>query len=166
MTESVLFEERQSPAAWMRALVLSIPLAPLYGVVRQIVQGQPFGTKPMSNTGLALLAAGSTAMSIALWNLKLVTEVRPGEVRIRFWPFARRRIPANEIVFYEARTYSPIREYGGWGVRYGFGRGMAYSMSGNRGVQLELTDGKRVLIGSQRPEELAAALGAAGAITR
>ncbi len=165
MTEIVLFEERQHPAAWTRALVLSAPAVPLYGVVRQIVLGQPFGAKPMSNTGLALLAAGMTAMSAALWNLELVTQVRRGEVRIRFWPFARRRIPIDEIVSYEVRTYRPIREYGGWGVRYGFG-GTAYNMSGNRGVQLELADGKRVLIGSQRPEELAAALGAAGAVTR
>jgi hypothetical protein len=33
---------------------------------------------------------------------------------------------------------------------------------GDRGVQLVLQDGKKVLIGSQRPEELAAALQSAG----
>jgi hypothetical protein len=39
-------------------------------------------------------------------------------------------------------------EYGGWGIKYGK-MGKAYNVSGNRGVQLEFTDGKRLLIGSQ-----------------
>jgi hypothetical protein len=31
---------------------------------------------------------------------------------------------------------------------------MAYNVSGDRGVQIELLNGKRLLIGSQRAEEL------------
>ena len=34
-------------------------------------------------------------------------------------------------------------------------------MSGNRGVQLRLANGEELLIGSQRPEELAAAISTA-----
>jgi hypothetical protein len=49
-------------------------------------------------------------------------------------------------------------EYGGWGLRYGGDNGWAYNARGNRGVQLVLQGEKRVLIGSQRPEELLAAL--------
>jgi hypothetical protein len=65
-------------------------------------------------------------------------------------------------VRWEARTYRPILEYGGWGIRYSpFGQGCAYNVSGNRGVQLELADGQRILIGSQRAEELARAIGEA-----
>jgi hypothetical protein len=55
------------------------------------------------------------------------------------------------------QTYRPIRDYGGWGIRYGRG-GKAYNVSGNRGVMLELSDGQKLLIGSQRPEELANAI--------
>jgi hypothetical protein len=65
-----------------------------------------------------------------------------------------------EIVHRETRTYRPILEYGGWGVRYSFVRkGWAYTVSGNRGVQLQLANGKRILVGSQRAEELARAIG-------
>jgi hypothetical protein len=35
---------------------------------------------------------------------------------------------------------------------------MAYNVSGNRGLQLELTNGKKILLGTQRPEEIAQAL--------
>jgi hypothetical protein len=61
---------------------------------------------------------------------------------------------------HEAITYSPLRDYGGWGIRRG-AKGKAYNVSGNHGVRLELSDGKRILIGSQRPEELSEAVAAA-----
>jgi hypothetical protein len=35
---------------------------------------------------------------------------------------------------------------------------MAYNVSGNRGVEVELTDGRTVMVGSRRPDELAGAL--------
>jgi hypothetical protein len=52
-----------------------------------------------------------------------------------------------------------LREYGGWGVR-GFGSNRAYNMRGDQGVQLDLVDGSRVLIGTQRPGELETAIAA------
>ncbi|NVL91956.1 MAG: hypothetical protein HWN71_02845 [Desulfobacterales bacterium] len=55
-------------------------------------------------------------------------------------------------------TYNPLKDYGGWGIRYGRG-GRAYNVSGNRGVYLELSNGKSLLIGSLQPEELARAIG-------
>ena len=44
-------------------------------------------------------------------------------------------------------------EYGGWGNR-GFSSNKAYTVGGNRGVQLRLVDGSKVLIGSNEPELL------------
>jgi hypothetical protein len=92
--------------------------------------------------------------------LRLETRVDATEIRLRFLPLARRTIPLTEIQSCEARTYRPLREYGGWGIRGG-SSGMAYNVSGDRGVQLVLTSGKRVLIGSQRADELAAIINGA-----
>ena len=55
-----------------------------------------------------------------------------------------------------------MREFGGWGIRVSR-NGRAYNASGNTGVQLVLADGSHILIGTQRAEELLAALRAAGA---
>lgn len=41
------------------------------------------------------------------------------------------------------------RDYGGWGIRYGR-KGKAFNVFGSRGLQLEFTNGKRLLIGSQK----------------
>ncbi|MES2389410.1 MAG: hypothetical protein V4543_15515, partial [Bacteroidota bacterium] len=60
------------------------------------------------------------------------------------------------------RTYSPMGEYGGWGIRYGINKGWLYNVSGNMGLQLELLDGKKVLIGTRKPDEIIAALRKSG----
>jgi hypothetical protein len=89
---------------------------------------------------------------------ELRTEVRDDGLYARFFPLTRQhRFSWSDIRSCEARTYRPLLEYGGWGVRCGR-RGKAYNFRGNRGVQLEFTDGRRLLIGSQRSEELAVAI--------
>ncbi len=56
-----------------------------------------------------------------------------------------------------ARRYSPLREYGGWGIRYGWS-GWAYNLRGHEGVQLVFQNGGKLLLGSQQPQELEAAI--------
>jgi hypothetical protein len=94
------------------------------------------------------------------WVLKLETEVRPDGLYVRYFPFHIhfKRFGAEDFSEYYARTYRPIREYGGWGIRCSFGKGKAYNVSGNKGVQLVFKSGKRLLIGSQRDEELEEAI--------
>ena len=48
-----------------------------------------------------------------------------------------------DVAYAEARTYAPLREYGGWGIR-GLSRKRAYNVSGNRGVELSLVDGRKL----------------------
>ncbi|MCL6629547.1 MAG: DUF6141 family protein, partial [Armatimonadetes bacterium] len=103
------------------------------------------------------------AVLLLMYYSKLITEVRGDGIYIRYVPFHRsyRRFLFSEIQSWEPRTYSPIGEYGGWGIRWGRGGGidnLAYNVSGNQGVQLVLKNGKRILIGSQKPQELAQAI--------
>jgi len=93
-----------------------------------------------------------------IWFLKLelLTEVRDDVLEVRFRGlFVRRVIPLAEIRHFEAKTYHPIRDYGGWGARRG-AASLADNVSGTRGVELRLAGGKSRL--SQRPEELVLAL--------
>lgn len=92
-------------------------------------------------------------------SLNLTTEVHTDGLYYRFFPNHRsfRKITLPEIKQYNVRTYSAIKDYGGYGVRLGK-KGKAYNVSGNKGIQLELLDGKRILFGSKRPEEFLQAL--------
>ena len=89
--------------------------------------------------------------------MKLITAVHKDGLTLRFHPLTHQIIPNEHIKTCKVRKYHPIREYGGWGIRYGR-KGKAYTVSGTLGVQLELVQEKSLLIGSQRPIELAKAI--------
>ncbi|HLY16659.1 MAG TPA: hypothetical protein VKR61_05520 [Bryobacteraceae bacterium] len=111
-------------------------------------------------SGALLWPAFLVTVVVAVWflRLKMVTEVRPDGLFVWFvWLWPERTIPWNQIRSVEARRYRPIRDFGGWGVRWA-ARGIVYHARGNRGARLELDSGERVLIGSQRSDELVRAI--------
>jgi hypothetical protein len=88
------------------------------------------------------------------------TIVTDTELSVSFgalFPLYRRRIPLHEIASAQADTYAPLAEYGGWGIKGAPGNS-ALNARGDQSVRLTLRDGKRILVGSQRPGELAEAL--------
>lgn len=52
------------------------------------------------------------------------------------------------------RTYRPVMEYGGWGIKYSFRNGKVYNVMGKKGLQLVLKNGRHILFGTQKPEEV------------
>lgn len=92
---------------------------------------------------------------------KLETRIDNEGITIRFFPFQRiyYYVRWDEIESAKIRMYKPIREYGGWGLRYSFTHGKAYNVSGNKGLQLVLKSGKKFLIGTQKEAELQKFLG-------
>ena len=53
-----------------------------------------------------------------------------------------------------AVTYSPLTEFGGWGIRWSAKGKTAWTTRGNRALRLELADGKVLYVGSDRPERI------------
>ena len=110
---------------------------------------------PVSWVGLVIVSA----VAAFLYSLRLETEVRGDGIYIKMWPLHRsfRRISWSEVKRYEPRHYNPLREFGGWGIRWVPGK-IAYNVRGNRGIWIERTDDRSVLIGSQRVEEFVTAI--------
>jgi hypothetical protein len=92
--------------------------------------------------------------------LRMTTEVTPIDLRVWFgWiPTYRRSVPVATIVRLEVVTYRPLADYWGWGIRSGRDGERVLNARGDRGVRIDLADGTRLLIGSQRPEALALVL--------
>lgn len=136
----------------------------LYGFVQQIILDEPFGNNPSSDSEMifsmivSTLVLGGVIYLLGFGTLK--TEVTSEGIVMDYPPFIRRRLYRwEDIESAEVRQYHPIREYGGWGWRLGlFGKGRAFNVAGNKGLQLVLRNGKRVLIGTQHPDDLRAAL--------
>ncbi len=55
------------------------------------------------------------------------------------------------------RKSKPLREFGGWGIRWVPGK-IAYNVSGNQGGWIQRTNDRSVLIGSQHPEDFVKAI--------
>ena len=163
---NVTFREiQQFRQKWIWALLLLVDLSIIipfgYGMFKQLMLGQTWGNQPMSDTAIAIVGIVSIifmgGFTYLFYVLKLIIEVRDDGLYIQFFPFSRQLISFDNIKTCEVRTYRPIKEYGGWGIRYGK-KGKAYNISGNKGVQLDFYKGKPLLIGSQKPEKLAQAI--------
>jgi len=123
----------------------------------QIIRGQPVGNKPPDALTIAFLVIGGIGVPALIFFMKLIVETTFEGVRVRFVPFVNRLIRYDEIRSAEAKSYSPLREYGGWGIR-GVGKKIAYNARGNEGVLLTLKDGGTIMLGSQRAPELEQAI--------
>jgi hypothetical protein len=107
----------------------------------------------------------------------LTTYINEDGIYIRVFPFFLKPQYFSWDIITKAyvRKYRPIKEYGGWGVNQGgfrfnifriqtlrfhslWSNNVAYNMSGNMGLQLELNNGKRVLIGTRKPVEVESVL--------
>jgi hypothetical protein len=99
------------------------------------------------------------AVAGVLYSLGLETEIRADGIYFRTWPIYRsfRRISWAEIGRYGPRSYRPLREFGEWGIRWVPGK-LAYDVSGDQGVWIGRTNGRSILVGSQRVEEFLIAI--------
>lgn len=160
-SQSVLFHEEQKFTQMWVLILVFIPVGMAwYAAIQQLWLHKPFGSHPAPDIILWIVwILFGFGLPLFFFSAKLSTEVRSDGIYIRFFPFHRefRTLPFESIKQYEAKDYSPFKEYGGYGIRYGKS-GKAYNVSGNRGVQLELVSGRKILIGSNRADELAAAI--------
>ncbi len=93
-----------------------------------------------------------------IWAVRLSVSVDAAGVSIRYRPVAKRQIPLAEIAEVKVVKYRPIKDFGGWGPRTGRGGVRCFTLSGTDGVELKLTGGDTVLIGSNMPAGLVGAI--------
>jgi hypothetical protein len=160
-----IFKETQKfnqPMIWVGMIFIGLIMTSIFGfgIYRQIIQGVPFGNNPMSDNGLIITFVLTILLFICLVLLfrfaRLSTIIDQRGIEYRFFPFQLKyhKINWDEIEKKEVITYKPIRDYGGWGMRFNR-KGKAFNVSGDKGIQLYLKNGKQILIGTQKETELA-----------
>ena len=152
---TTLFRETQRfTQRWVWALILGVAALTWYGLIRQILMGEPVGDRPIGDVAMVLIwLVVGVGFPLGLFLMRLDTRVTPKGIHVRFVPFHRweRSWDFDELTQIEPRRYAPLRDYGGWGIRVG-PRGFAYNVKGHEGIQLVLGSGRRVLIGTQDPD--------------
>jgi hypothetical protein len=138
-------EEQRFDQSWIWALLGIVTTGV---IISLLITGQ---------WGWMLLMAGIPLMvSMALLSsFRLHTRIDDSGVHFRTNPFfgKNKTITWSAIDQIYVRQYSPLLEYGGWGVRYGL-NGWAYIARGNQGIQIVRKNGRRILLGTQKPEEV------------
>lgn len=148
----------RQPMLWV--LLLGIEGYLIYANYSQLVNNQSIGDHPVSNLFLMGFLLVWTLFLCFLWSVKLMTKIDENGIYTRF-SYLQRKFKFfswTEVESCYIRTYSPLREYGGWGIRWGSKHGMAYSVSGDQGLQLVLKDKRQVIIGTQEGLQLKAYL--------
>ncbi len=153
------FREVQRPRQWwVWGILLLVIFLSWNDFIQRILLDEPEQPGDPSDTFVMVSwALFGLGLPLFFMMIKLVVEVRPDEIYIRLFPIRTRRVPLHRIQAFEARRYRPIRDYGGWGWRLSR-HGVAFNISGSHGVELVLDDGERIMIGSQKADELAAAI--------
>ena len=139
------FTESQQFPNWLRYGILLFTIILFIIIVRSNGPNQFF---PMTIIGLLI---GFPGYIIHSWTQ--LTDIDTSYINIKVKPFVNKQIPFTDIESWTVRSYKPILEYGGWGIRWGL-KGTAYNVTGNKGLQLVLNSGKKILIGTQKDIEL------------
>ena len=141
-----LFEENQKfNQWWLWSFLIIIPILSL----------MPFDDEGIKSYNIII---GFT-IPILFYLFELRVKISNQGIHYQFFPihFKKHLLRIDEIEKIEALQYKPISDYGGWGIRYGF-KGKAYNVSGNKGVKIYLSNGRNILFGSQRYQDLEKAL--------
>ncbi|MBO1003890.1 DUF6141 family protein [Pseudogracilibacillus auburnensis] len=154
----IIYREVQRPKQLLVFILISVNILFMwYWFIKQIILGVPVGNNSASDTFTIVfwIIFGVLIPLFYFTLVKLIVEVRYDGLYIKFQPFhfKFRHFPAKDILHYEAITYSPLKRFGGWGIRLNFDNEKAYNMSGNEGVELKIKNNVFV-IGSQNPEKL------------
>ncbi|XLS27971.1 hypothetical protein ACJD0Z_12265 [Flavobacteriaceae bacterium M23B6Z8] len=145
------FKEQQKFTQWYLWLVLiGISVIPVFGIVKQIVLGEQFGTRPMSDYGLIIFLILALGLLVFFWIMRLETEIDKNEIRMKFFPFVEKKVEWKDIKKARIVKY----DFVGYGIRIGGEYGTVYNTKGNKGLAIELKNGKKFVIGTHKEEEL------------
>jgi hypothetical protein len=154
------FKEVQRFKTWWAWLAVgAFNMLFIYAILQQILLGTPFGPKPAPDFVLILVELFLLFLFIFLISIKLKTRITDAGIYYRFIPFQFKEtfIEWHELKDAYIRAYDSFNEYGGWGIRTGStktGKAINTSASSSKGLQLQFNDGKLLLIGTRRPEEI------------
>lgn len=155
-------ENQKFAQLWVK-IVLGIPVLSL-AIILILASFEKGALIEFSKSEFVIMVGVFLSMMLVAYlilKLELRTEITNEAIRFQFFPFHKkfREYKWTEVQRVEVREYSPLSEYGGWGIRISVsGKGRAYNVAGNKGIQLYFKNGKKLLIGTQKPEKVEAVL--------
>ena len=153
----IMEEQQRFESPWIWVPVIGFAVIFCFFIVRSAI-GNFSGLTPNPLFGSILVGSLCIPLLIIilLWKSSFTVGVYSNEIRFRLKPFhfSDQLIPISKIKEVEVISFRPLRDFGGYGIRYGQG-GKAYIVSGGKGVRIKCNDGTTFVLGSQNPQKLA-----------
>ena len=143
----VFKEEQRFTQLWLVVLIIFSTIVPVAIILSE--------AKSMESSELVIALSVVILAPAIIFLFKLKTRIDEKGIHYRFIPFHLKTqlIPWSDIDKIYVRNYDPISEYGGWGIKGGSlwnkKKGTAVNVKGDVGIQLELKNNKKLLIGTQ-----------------
>lgn len=150
----MIFKEVQTyRGTWLMFLILILELPMIILVAAVILSSESNSQEAIWIIPALLLLMGTIFMFIM--SLRLELRIEPDEIKYRFIPFFSKwkSITREEIKEVQVISYSPISDYGGWGLK-GNKTTKAYSILGDHGLLINHGQKKKIMIGTQKGKEL------------
>ncbi|SFS80392.1 hypothetical protein [Lutibacter maritimus] len=120
----------------------------------EVISNGNIGAKIGSISGIIIVLL----VALLFIFLKLKTRIDEIGIHYQFYPFHlnSKTITWNLISKCYIRNYNAISEYGGWGIKFSYfkKKEKSFTTKGNIGLQLELKNGKKILLGTQLKDSL------------
>jgi hypothetical protein len=153
--KDVYFFERQRQRWWMWLLLLGINTG--ISVIIRIGFEKPIDNPiKISNTNLIITLVFLLLLSspfLLVGSLKTLIDEEGIYVRLTPFMFRYKFYGWDSISSVHVRRYSPLGEFGGWGLRGRRGI-FSYTMSGKTGLEFALKNGQKILVGTRQPDYL------------
>ena len=143
----VFIEHQRFTQLWIIVLIIFSTIVPVGIILTE--------AKSMESSELVIALSVVILAPAIIFLFKLKTRIDEKGIHYRFIPFHLKTqlIPWSDIDKIYVRNYNPISEYGGWGIKGGSlwnkKKGTAVNVKGDVGIQLELKNNKKLLIGTQ-----------------
>jgi hypothetical protein len=160
MKNMILFEETQRfRQRWLWAILLFVTGMTVYQFYGLMDLNISFVDNITAHPEMFFGIILNVLLLVLFYFARLETKINQEGIYFRFFPFHLKfqSYPWKDITAKSVIRYSPLMDYGGWGIR-GIGRKKAFNVSGNKGLQLVLANGNRRLIGTQKLAEMEKAL--------
>lgn len=121
----------------------------------------------MPDVALMVVTAFYALFCMLMWRMRMHTIIDRDGIGISVRPFWMMSvyIPWNDIQSVNVRRYAPFREFGGYGMKLKLTGTRAFIAKGRVGVEVVRNNGKRIMIGTQQPDELTKVLSKLGKLS-
>jgi len=151
MSLKILFCEEQKFTQWWLWFLLLLPVGIfLYSLLKPFNNGLDIGDTIMISNEMWLLLSVALLIILFLFSIKMVTTIDSEKIHLSHMLFLKKTFYWEEITSAELITYG----FEGYGIRLSLNYGTVYNVKGNQGLLLKLKNGKKRLIGTQKPVAL------------